>query len=220
MNKIFRLFKSGLLLFGLWFLSVVVVKAQCMFGANSVFTGQAINATINLEQSFIAECTGLITSIDLRILAIISGDATLIISSGPAPSIHIPGQVLHTQSINVNTVGFPAFNLTTPISVVEGQEYSFGLKGSATTDFALGYDIINSFPNGQLYQNGGIVTPVTSTTGDDAAFQINIVPLPPPPPIPTISQWGLLIFGLLLLNLSIFYIRRKEANSLSPTDID
>ena len=30
-------------------------------------------------------------------------------------------------------------------------------------------------------------------------------------PIPTMSQWGGLIFGLLILNLAIFTIRRKEA---------
>ena len=33
---------------------------------------------------------------------------------------------------------------------------------------------------------------------------------PPPPRIPTMNQWGLIIFGLLILNLSIFYLWRAE----------
>lgn len=31
-------------------------------------------------------------------------------------------------------------------------------------------------------------------------------------PIPTMSQWGLLIFGLLVLNLSVLFINRKEVD--------
>ena len=40
-----------------------------------------------------------------------------------------------------------------------------------------------------------------------------ITPLPdrtPPDPIPTMSQWGLLIFGLLIMNFSMVFIQRKE----------
>ena len=29
-------------------------------------------------------------------------------------------------------------------------------------------------------------------------------------PIPTMSQWGLIIFGLLIMNLSVFYVQRRE----------
>ncbi|MEM6316297.1 MAG: delta-60 repeat domain-containing protein, partial [Bacteroidota bacterium] len=31
----------------------------------------------------------------------------------------------------------------------------------------------------------------------------------PSEPIPTMSQWGLLIFGLIILNLSVFYVQRR-----------
>lgn len=29
-------------------------------------------------------------------------------------------------------------------------------------------------------------------------------------PVPTMSQWGLLIFGLLIMNLSVFFVQRRE----------
>lgn len=29
-------------------------------------------------------------------------------------------------------------------------------------------------------------------------------------PIPTMSQWGLVVFGLLIINLSVFFVRRRE----------
>ena len=32
----------------------------------------------------------------------------------------------------------------------------------------------------------------------------------PVEPIPTMSQWGLLIFGLLIMNLSVFYVQKRE----------
>jgi len=31
-------------------------------------------------------------------------------------------------------------------------------------------------------------------------------------PIPTMSQWGLLIFGLLIMNMSVVFVQRKELN--------
>ena len=33
---------------------------------------------------------------------------------------------------------------------------------------------------------------------------------PTPTPIPTMNQWGLMIFGLLLINLGVFFVHRKE----------
>lgn len=32
----------------------------------------------------------------------------------------------------------------------------------------------------------------------------------PPEPIPTMSEWGLMIFGLLVLNLGVIFLRRRE----------
>lgn len=36
------------------------------------------------------------------------------------------------------------------------------------------------------------------------------IPVPPTPPIPTMSEWGLLIFGLLVLNLGVYYLIKRE----------
>lgn len=42
--------------------------------------------------------------------------------------------------------------------------------------------------------------------GQSVAFSIFIFA----PPIPTLSEWGLLITGLLVLNLGLFFVRKKE----------
>ena len=37
-----------------------------------------------------------------------------------------------------------------------------------------------------------------------------VAPTAPTAPIPTMSQWGLLVFGLLIMNLSVFFVQRRE----------
>lgn len=42
------------------------------------------------------------------------------------------------------------------------------------------------------------------------AFAAAPPPIVPQAPIPTMSEWGLLIFGLLILNLGVFFVQRSE----------
>ena len=61
---------------------------------------------------------------------------------------------------------------------------------------------------------GGFFDMYNGVDRPDGIMRLNntLPVIPVAPPIPTMSQWGLLVFGLLLLNLGIFFIYRKEGN--------
>ena len=42
-------------------------------------------------------------------------------------------------------------------------------------------------------------------------IRVGYSPIADEAPIPTMSEWGLMIFGLLVVNLSVFFLRRKES---------
>ena len=48
--------------------------------------------------------------------------------------------------------------------------------------------------------------------GSKGTVQVLYNPAPQQAPIPTMSQWGLLIFGLLIMNMSVVFVQRKELN--------
>jgi len=49
-----------------------------------------------------------------------------------------------------------------------------------------------------------------SGSGEDAIQGYNISCALVSTPVPTMSQWGLMIFGLLVMNMSVFFLRRKK----------
>ena len=58
-----------------------------------------------------------------------------------------------------------------------------------------------------------IITKLTGISTAPLGVQINrgyAIYTKKPKPIPTMSQWGLLIFGLLIMNLGLFFLKRKE----------
>lgn len=78
--------------------------------------------------------------------------------------------------------------------------------------------MIDAYPDGVGTSNGNYTNPTFNAgvgilgTADMTFFMI-ISPATPSissTPIPTMSQWGLLIFGLLIMNLSVFYVQRSE----------
>lgn len=69
-----------------------------------------------------------------------------------------------------------------------------------------------SSPGGNInlgWMHGGLTGGVNTAV----SFAFSGTDLTPPPtadPIPTMSEWGMLIFGLLILNLGLFYVQRRE----------
>lgn len=56
---------------------------------------------------------------------------------------------------------------------------------------------------------GGVTTPVPAATFQPVCTTA-ACNTPAAAPIPTMNEWGLMIFGLLVLNLSVFFVQRRE----------
>lgn len=80
---------------------------------------------------------------------------------------------------------------------------AFNSCGSTTCN-----DYVVTVNEGGLNQSG--TSPVTA---GNCATLVG-VPAPTPDPIPTLNEWGLLIFGLLVLNLGLILIHRKSMHSI------
>ena len=69
------------------------------------------------------------------------------------------------------------------------------------------------------YTNTLAVGALQTTNGNNAALAsatLPVVPLAPPPPptvIPTLSEWGMIIFMVLAGLMSIYYLRRQKAKA-------
>ncbi|MEM6319559.1 MAG: IPTL-CTERM sorting domain-containing protein [Bacteroidota bacterium] len=97
-------------------------------------------------------------------------------------------------------------------------------NGIFTNDGVLTSFFTGTNTNSGTFNNAGRLSTPTGAfllspnglTGSNTIITSSPIPatvcLPPvdPDPIPTLSQWGLLIFGLLLLNLGVFFILRME----------
>ena len=86
-----------------------------------------------------------------------------------------------------------------------------GLGNTVTLDYEAGIG------GASFYNNVRAVGTPTNTAGSNAGNGTVRVcwtsaPVTPADPIPTMSQWGLLIFGLLILNLGIVLIYRRKLN--------
>lgn len=63
---------------------------------------------------------------------------------------------------------------------------------------------------GTINPTTGVFTQRAFIGSEICGFSINNIKVEPAPPIPTLSQWSLLIFTLLLLNLSVGLLFKKE----------
>lgn len=161
-------------------------------------------------QSFLACETGRINSILLNIQT--GGTIDLFLTSGDGQLINL--QQPHQTFSNVDVAGnkMVTFTFEEPFVVAEGQLYSIGVRGTIVN-----YDrspTITIDPTADDGQSSFIIAmdgTYTSRANSDLYFRISsIPPLPISAPIPSMSQWGLLIFGLLVLNLGVGLVYRAS----------
>lgn len=105
-----------------------------------------------------------------------------------------PGDAVILQTGNTN---FLANNLT---QIANGT-----MLGTIPASGTLEYDFFHS-----AGASGAITLSVGGVLSNP--FDISVCKAKSCIVVPTMSQWGLLIFGLLLLNLSIFFVQQKEMN--------
>lgn len=89
------------------------------------------------------------------------------------------------------------------------------LSGINFTVLGNNIDVTANFANGIIKFPDGITTLTFNRTATiNGLIGMTFTGEGPPTvataPIPTMSQWGLLIFGLLIMNISVFFVKRRE----------
>lgn len=209
MKNIYRLLTIGWVLFLIFFNQSLY--ANCSI--NNTLTPQSnlfpnsgsLSSTI-IAQSFNACETSQLRSI---VVETSGGNIDLFLARGTAANIN-------TSSVYQSFSGMPAgvvtLNLTTPLNVSTDELITFGILGPAQVrlDVNPPMPVVGGTDEILSFISGGTTTPQTAS---DLFFRANIAP-PPLPLIPTMNEWGLLIFGLLLLNLCGIFIKRTEQISM------
>lgn len=109
------------------------------------------------------------------------------------------GETYHV-GMTMNVQSQPGFRGT-----ASGRSGGFEFSQTTPTVDAIGEGSVTSFTP---LRSGG----ATGRMIPALAFNLLLGNPTPNTPVPTMSQWGLLIFGLLVLNLGIVFIYKKELN--------
>ncbi|MBB5746874.1 IPTL-CTERM sorting domain-containing protein [Brevundimonas variabilis] len=150
-------------------------------------------------QSFTATVTGTVTQI--RVAASASSATTIRLYNGTGTGqAGGPGTPLYSQAgVNLaNTT--PARNtvtLSTPLPIVAGNVYSFAFDQASLTG------------GGPVYP-GGMAFIAGTTDPGTIDLNFEVVQVAAPAPVPTLSEWALILFGLILAGSAAFYIQRRQ----------
>lgn len=157
-----------------------------------------------IGQTFLPCGEGEITSISLNFgIGSQAGTYELYIAPEPGDGVGLPATAVasFTQSATLTSNTIFTFNLTTPFPVVTGTTYRFTVANT-------GGSFVPLFQNTSDY-SGGVATNFNDNYSStiDLDFQLNMTTVAP---IPTMNEWGLLAFGLLVMNLGVYFVRRRE----------
>lgn len=175
---------------------------------NSTSPTTPVDASNIIGQSFIACRTGQLNTITINVTlpsGVTEAKTRLSVAAGSTTN----SGVLHTQAITINASGEVVIDLTKPVKVENNQTYTFFVGGTGDS-----FGIAISSTLGDRYTSGTIIRNNIPLTTTDLFFKLSLGAIPVvavTAPIPTMSQWGLIVFALLILNFAIFYIQRKEA---------
>ena len=202
-----------LLLLGICFLSNNLAFSQSTFGYS---TDPPVSSSFHTSNELFGQKINLptrtqVTSIGVNMVIFSNTQFQGAIYSDDSGK---PGQLLaSTNNINFLTnLGINTIPLITPAILPAGDYWllkvtSAGLQigndGGATvpiyrTPLTFGQSLPDPFPG-------------TATLLADPTYSIYMIgtPMPIQAPIPTMSQWGLMIFGLLIINLGVFFVQRS-----------
>ena len=160
-----------------------------------------------IGQSFTATTTGVVTHIRVRprenrtTTVDFYNGATTGSSSNFGSGIGSPvsSQAVTISDIGSDTVGFQTIALVTPLPVTSGQVYSFS--------FRLAYLAV---PGSNVYGGGTLFVEGDTVIGaNDLAFEVVQGPAPPVP-VPTVSEWTMILLGLMLAAAAGSQIQRAR----------
>ena len=183
----------------------LTMKADCTLDNTSNLNGITPRPAGTIYgQNFLACETGTINSILLNLSAGGTIDFYMVAGDGNGTI----NAAVPYQTFAVGAGGMFTFNFSTPFPVTAGNLYSFALRGAdVAADGSPMPAIDPNVPDGQssfLISSGGAYSAMAAL---DLYFLISNKG-PVVKPIPTMSQWGLWIFGLLVMNMGVFFVQR------------
>jgi len=185
-----------LVLFTVWLPGLAFAQTISQLAGTSQVT------SAGLGQSFTATTTGTLTQIQVRPRT--SETTTLrfyngAFGSGTANAIGFPvsSQTVTLIDTGNNLAGFQTITLATPLPIVAGNSYSFIFDNAnlahATSDVYGGGALLFNF--------------ATPSPGLDVTFTATEVA---PAPVPTLSEWAMILFGLILAGGAALYVHRRQ----------
>lgn len=175
------------------FLSINYTLANCTIDNTADPSGSTIpTGPLTYGQVFQACDDGIVSSITINTTG---GDIQLFLAAGDGTTLDLSTPY---QTFAGSPAGDVTLNLTNPLIVKNGEKYAFAIGNVAGVLFDWNPDNMDDGQNAFRY-SGGIFTaqPIS-----DLYYAVTIKFAA----IPTLSTWGLLLLGLLLLNLSIYFI--------------
>lgn len=164
-------------------------------------TSKSVSGWAGQGQSFTATVTGTVTEVRIRPNIGVVNDTLRFyngIGSGVDEAFGAPimSQTVTTTTTTNHEAPLQSFVLTTPLPVIAGNQYTFLFD---TTVPRYGQDD---------YAGGNWVYRYNSTYDYDIAFQV--VQVPQPVAVPTLSEWAMILFGTILVGGAVLYIRRRQ----------
>lgn len=187
----------------------------CAAGLMGTLPSSALAQTINqpsgnsngsaggIGQSFTATVTGNLTQIQVRAR---QNQATTVrfyngTGSGTNGVIGTPASSQAVTLVDSTSSGFQTIVLATPLPVVAGNQYAFAFDGPV--NFFL--DTNNPYAGGTFIANYNTPFPAF-----DLTFTATEVAAAPPAPVPTLSEWAMIILSLTLAGGAAIYIQRRR----------
>ena len=176
------------------------LAAQCSIIQSASDNTLVVSAAEEVGQSFTACNGGSLDSIKVMISNLSMASVTLELKI--ATGGNTTTGVFHTQMVTTSISGMLSIPINGKLILTKNQLYTFsvvGTAGSGNIDYALSL--------GDTYTGGNALRNNSAFIMADLEFSVfmggELF-------VPTMSQWGLFIFGLLILNVSVFYVQRRE----------
>lgn len=166
--------------------------------------GGPLAGNASTGQSFTATLTGTVTQIQVRPRANLVTTLRFYngVGSGVANAIGTPvsSQAVTLVDQGTNVGAFQTIVLTPALPVTAGQQYTFLFDGPGTTAFFSAA--------GDVYAGGVTVLNYSlANNPTDLAFTVTEVP---PVVVPTLTEWAMIIFGLVLALSAAALIHRRR----------
>ena len=202
------------ILFSLLSILPLALWGNCTLDNTTTPNGDLSLMTSLVGQQFIACETGFVTEIQIRTDGI--GNIDLYIADGDGSAITYGSP---RQTITPTAAGLITLTLNQPYPVNQGDLYAFAIGGVSQITFdnvPFGNIRDNTVPDGQFSFTISNTNVFAEEIANDLLFKIEFqAPTQSvTTAIPTFSQWSLLLFGLLVLNLSLTFVLKLEKSIL------